>query len=170
VPRQQLRPAAAAARLDKEVVRLAIGKPESSREAGIRRTRADIYASRLDEADVGDAPRLFDLADRYIAQADRFNEPLVLQPRKRADARREWRPRIGRVKLVEVNTIDAERLRAAAAGVEEVCGAAVRFHRTPRLINPPFVATRIVERSPVHVAIARAIRRSLWFRSVSSGP
>src|SRR5204862_3766616 len=63
--------------------------------------------------DLDAAARFLDLSDGDVAQADRANETVALQPREGAHARRERRPRIGRMKLIEIQAFDAERFPAA---------------------------------------------------------
>jgi hypothetical protein len=54
--------------------------------------------------DVDDTAGFLDLPDVYIAQADVLDETLVSQRDQRPDARRERRPRIARMKLIEMET------------------------------------------------------------------
>ena len=53
-------------------------------------------------------------------------EPVALQRRERAHAGRERHARIGRVQLIEIDAIDAERRAAGRAGRDQVARAAVR--------------------------------------------
>ena len=82
----------------------------------------------LHRGDLGDAPGLLDLSDGHVAEADRLDEPVALQRVERADARRERSSRIGRVQLVEVNALDAER---APAGLARGASGGARGHPAP---------------------------------------
>ena len=79
----------------------------------------------LHRGDLGDAPRLLDLADGDIAEADRLDAPVPLQRRQRADARRQRRSRIEGMELIEMDALDAERAAARVAGGGEVLRPAV---------------------------------------------
>ena len=69
----------------------------------------------LHGVDVGDAPRLVDLADGDVAQPDRLDQPRALQRRQRAHARRQRHARIDDVELVEIDRVDAEGAATALA-------------------------------------------------------
>src|SRR4030095_1657007 len=74
----------------------------------------------LDGIDLRDAPRLLDLSHVHVAQADRVDQSVAFQGCERANARRQWCPRIGRMELIERDAIEAERLAACFARGNEV--------------------------------------------------
>ena len=122
-------------REDRDVVRDAVS--DHAAEDRVVTPHAELD---LNGRDRRDGARLFDLADGDVAQADRLDEPVASQLLERPDARRQRRARIGRVQLIELDALDAERLAACPAGVGEVARAAVR--------NPQAARTR-------HAALGR---------------
>ena len=74
----------------------------------------------LHRVDVRDAPGLFDLSDIHVAEADLFDEAVTFQRCERANARRERCAWVGRVKLIQMDSLDVERAPARLA-----CGADV---------------------------------------------
>ena len=98
------------------------------------RSRVVVPHAQLDlhGGDLRDAPRLFDLADGDVAQADRLDQAVALQRRERAHARRQRRARIGRVELIEIDALDAERSPAGLAGGGQMARAAVRHPAAAR--------------------------------------
>ena len=81
----------------------------------------------LDSVDAREAARLFNLGDSDVAQANRLDYTTSLQCREGADARRQWRPRVDGVQLIQIDRGDVERSAAAFAGGGQVPGAAVGF-------------------------------------------
>jgi hypothetical protein len=79
----------------------------------------------LHRVDVGDLPRLFNLADRHVAQADAGDQAAAPQAVQGAHARRERHARIRRVQLIEVDPVDAQRAQAGFARRRQGPGAAV---------------------------------------------
>ena len=105
----------------------------------------------LHGGDLGDASGLLDLSDVDVAEADVLDQAVALQRGERAHAGRERRSRIGRVKLIQIDAVDAERAPARLARGDEVAGAAVGDPAPCGRVRPPLVATRMRERSPVQV-------------------
>ena len=87
----------------------------------------------LHGVDVGDAPRLLDLADGDVAQPDRLDQPCALQRRQRAHARRQRHAWIDGVELVEIDRVDAEGAATALARLGEVFGPAIGL---PSAVRP----------------------------------
>jgi len=79
----------------------------------------------LDGRDRRDGARLLDLPDVDVAQANRLDEPVAPQCLERTGARRQRRARIGRVQLIEVDAIDAERPPARLARGDEMARTAI---------------------------------------------
>src|SRR5205814_283090 len=88
--------------------------------------------------DLDAAARFLDLSDGDVAQADRANETVALQPREGAHARRERRPRIGRMKLIEIQAFDAERFAAALTRGDQVLRPAIRLPAAAGPRQPAF--------------------------------
>ena len=98
-----------------------------------------------------------------------LDEPVALQRGERPHAGGERRARIGRVELIELDALDAERAPARfARGKRDDCARPSGTHCPCGRVSPPLVATTMRERSPLQVASARAISRSLWPTSQSS--
>ncbi len=81
----------------------------------------------LDRVDVGDPARVLDLADGDVAEADRFDEPAIPQARQGAHARRERRPRVGRVQLIQGDPIYADGAATLMACLDQMFCTAIRF-------------------------------------------
>ena len=69
--------------------------------------------------------RLFDLSDGHVAEPDRLDQAVALQRGQRADAGRERRARVGRMELIEMDAVDAERAPAGLARGGEMARASV---------------------------------------------
>ena len=81
----------------------------------------------LHRRDLRDSAGLLDLADVHVAEADTLDEPVVPERSERTHARRERRPRVGRVKLVQMNTVHAERAQAGFARGAQMPAPSVRY-------------------------------------------
>ena len=88
-----------------------------------------------------DGAGLFDLADGDVALADRLDEPVASQVLERPDARRQRRAWIGRVQLIELEALDAERYRLARQASVRWRARPSVTHRPPGRVMPPLVAT-----------------------------
>ena len=80
----------------------------------------------LNGINLGDATGLLDLPDVHVAEPDEFDAAISLERGKRPDARCQRYPRVGSVKLIEVNALDAERAPAGFAGRDQVTRPPVR--------------------------------------------
>ena len=74
----------------------------------------------LDGINLGDSTGLLDLSDVHIAEPDEFDAAISLERCECSDARCQRYPRVGSVKLIEVNAFDAERAAAGFAGRDQV--------------------------------------------------
>ena len=93
----------------------------------------------------------------------RVDQAVALQRRQRAHAGRQRRARIGRVQLIEVDALDAERAPAGLArGRRGVARGRRRPSARPAASGRLWSRRRMRDRSPVQVASACAISRSLW--------
>ena len=81
----------------------------------------------LHGGDLRDAPRFLDLSDVHVAETDRLDQRRRVS--ERASARTlvdKRRSRIGRVELIEMDAVDAERAPAGLARGDEMTRAPVR--------------------------------------------
>ena len=123
----------------------------------------------LDGGNLGDAPRLLDLSDVHIAETDRLDQAVAFQRGERPDAGRERRSRVGRMELIEMDAIDAERAPAGLARGDEMTRPPVRDPAALRTCETALGRhqdARSGRRSSC--ASARAIRRSLCPASLAS--
>ena len=79
----------------------------------------------LDRINLGNAAGLLDLPNVHVAEPDELDAAISLERRERPDARCQRYPRVGSMKLIEVNAFDAERAAAGFACRDQVARPSV---------------------------------------------
>src|SRR6185436_10657321 len=92
----------------------------------------------LHRHDRKDLLRLVDLRDRHVAEAEVLELAAALQLRERLDALLELHAGIGRVELIEPDTVDVERAQTRLARLADVRWRAVVGPRAARAAQAAF--------------------------------
>ena len=92
--------------------------------------------SILHADDRNEGPRLIDLAHRHVREADVRDLALCAEARQLADALGQGDARIGRVKLVDVDAVDIERVETRLAGPSQMVWPGVARPGSLRALEP----------------------------------
>ena len=146
----------AGGRQERDAVCEAVPDDPAQHAAVVPQAQLDLHRS-----DVGDAAGFLDLSDRDVAQPHRLDQAAPRQRVQRANAGGQRHARIRRVKLVERNPLEPQRAQARFARRRQRPRPAVGFPSSAGPGQATLGGDTNLRRSPVQVASARAISRSL---------